>query len=378
MVYKILIVDDEATIRRLMSVLLKRHGHEIIEAADGESGIKAANTHQPDIILLDIMMPHMDGYETLRRLRTNRNTADIPVIYVSAKSQVEDRVEGLRLGADDYVVKPADPAELLMRIEAVMNRSRRHVRRRRATTHAFVGVRGGAGASTVLVNLGAHLQQEGIQTLLVDLHLAFGSLAYQLNLLPLTYSTANLATIAPESIDDAAVQRCLLTHPSGLKVLASSTTVPIGITFAPEHLTAITEQVGHCAQVVLIDLPTDPDIIECVANQLDSLTLVLGSNPASLYAAENIIAYLRYLNLESKINILLVSHHPTAKPFLTPDLVEERIGYACLANIPAKPDLYLQAEQMCVPLMMNGYDAGDRSIYAQIGNKLLRRVKEEV
>jgi DNA-binding response OmpR family regulator len=373
MVYKILIVDDEATIRRLMSVLLKRHGHEIIEAADGESGIKAATAQQPDIILLDIMMPHMDGYETLRRLRAAPNTADIPVIYVSAKSQVEDRVEGLRLGADDYVVKPADPAELLMRIEAVMNRSRRRIRRRRAATHAFVSVRGGAGASTVLVNLGAHLQQEGMQTLLVDLHLAFGSLAYQLNLLPLPYSTANLATIAPESIDDSAVQRCMITHPSGLKVLGSSPTVPIGITFAPEHLTAITGQAGHCAQVVLIDLPTDPDIIECVANQLDSLTLVLSNDPASLHAAENIAAYLRYLNFEAQINTILVSHHPTANPFLTPALIEERTGYRCLANVPAKPDPYLQAEQQRVPLMMNGYDAADRSIYAQIGDKLLKR-----
>lgn len=373
MVYKILIIDDEATIRRLMSVLLKRYGHEIIEAADGESGIQAAITHQPDIILLDIMMPHMDGYETLRRLRANPNAADIPVIYVSAKSQVEDRVEGLRLGADDYVVKPADPAELLMRIEAVMNRSRRHVRRRRASTHAFVGVRGGTGTSTILVNLGAHLQQAGMQTLLVDLHLAFGTLAYQLDLLPLTYSTANLATIAPETIDDSVVQRCLVMHPSGLKVLASSPTVPIGITFAPEHLTAITEQAGHCAQAVLIDLPTDPDIIECVANQLDSLILVLSNDPASLHAAENIAAYLRYLNLDAQIHTLLVSHHAMSQPFLTPALIEERTGYACLANVPAKPEPYLQAEQMRVPLMLNGYDATDRSIYAQIGDKLFKR-----
>jgi Flp pilus assembly CpaE family ATPase len=189
----------------------------------------------------------------------------------------------------------------------------------------------------------------------------------------LTCSTANLATIAPESIDEAAVQRCLLTHPSGLTVLASSPTVPIGITFAPEHLTAIIEQVAHCAQVVLIDLPTDPDITECVANQLDSLTLVLGNDPASLHAAENIIAYLRYLNLESKTNTILVSHHATARPFLTPELVEERIGCAGLANVPAKPDLYLEAEQACVPLMLNGYDARDRSLYAQIGDKLIRR-----
>ncbi|MBX2998759.1 MAG: response regulator [Caldilineaceae bacterium] len=373
MVYKILIIDDEATIRRLMSVLLKRHGHEIIEAADGESGIKAAIAQQPDIILLDIMMPHMDGYETLRRLRATPNAADIPVIYVSAKSQVEDRVEGLRLGADDYVVKPADPAELLMRIEAVMNRSRRRTRRRRAATHAFLGVRGGAGTSTILVNLGAHLQQTGMQTLLVDLHLAFGTLIYQLNLLPLTYSTANLATIAPETIDDTVVQRCLLAHPSGLKLLAGSPTVPIGITFAPEHLTAITEQAGHCAQVVLIDLPTDPDIIECVANLLDSLTLVLSNDPASLHAAENIAAYLRYLNLDAQINTILVDHHAMAQPFLTPALIEERTGYPCLANVPAKPEPYLQAEQLRTPLMMNGYDAADRSIYAQIGERLIKR-----
>ncbi|MEZ4636426.1 MAG: response regulator [Caldilineaceae bacterium] len=97
MVYKILIIDDEATIRRLLSVLLKRNGHEVLEAADGETGVETANNHQPDIILLDIMMPRVDGFETLRRLRANPNTAEIPVIFVSAKSQVEDRVSGCGL-----------------------------------------------------------------------------------------------------------------------------------------------------------------------------------------------------------------------------------------------------------------------------------------
>ena len=373
MVYKILIIDDEATIRRMLSVLLKRNGHEVLEAQDGESGVETANAHQPDIILLDIMMPRVDGFETLRRLRANPNTAEIPVIFVSAKSQVEDRVEGLRLGADDYVVKPADPTELMMRIEAVMNRSRRQIRRRRAATHAFVGVRGGVGTSTVIVNMGSFLQREGIQTLLVDLHLAFGSLAYQLDLLPPTYSTANLATIAPETIDEEAVQRCLLVHGTGLKVLASSPTVPLGITFAPEHLTAITAQAGHCAQVVLLDLPTDPDIIECVANQLDSLTLVLSNDPASLHSAEAIAAYLRYLNMDDRVNAIVVSHHAVSKQFVTPELIEERLGCRCLAMVPAKPESYLHAEQTRVPLMLNGYDTGDMQVYTRLTETLLKR-----
>ena len=143
MVYKILIAEDEVTMRRLMATLLKRHNHEIIEAGDGEAAFALAHEHQPDIILLDVMMPLSDGFETVRRLRANPDTESIPVIFLSAKGQVEDRVEGLRLGGDDYIIKPAEPAELLARIDSVILRSRREARRRKGQVFGFIGAKGG-------------------------------------------------------------------------------------------------------------------------------------------------------------------------------------------------------------------------------------------
>ncbi|MEZ4636428.1 MAG: response regulator [Caldilineaceae bacterium] len=125
MVYKILIAEDEVTMRRLMVTLLRRHNHEVIEAGNGEEAFAMAYEHQPDIILLDVMMPLADGFEAVKRLRANPETESIPVIFLSAKGQVEDRVEGLRLGGDDYIIKPAEPAELMARIDSVILRSRR-------------------------------------------------------------------------------------------------------------------------------------------------------------------------------------------------------------------------------------------------------------
>jgi len=129
MAYKILLAEDEPTIRRLMAMLLSRKGHEIIETDNGGPVVELAQQHQPDIILLDIMMPVVDGFEALRRVRATPGIDDIPVIFLSAKSQTEDRVEGLRMGADDYLLKPANPNELMERIDSVMLRSRRAARR---------------------------------------------------------------------------------------------------------------------------------------------------------------------------------------------------------------------------------------------------------
>ena len=377
MVYKILVVDDESTMRRLTSVLLKRHGHKVIEAADGESALVTAVQQRPDIILLDVMMPITDGFETLRRLRAHPDTQAIPVIFISAKSQVEDRVEGLRLGADDYIVKPADPAELMVRIEAVMNRFQRTVRQPQANIYAFMGAKGGVGTTTALANIGVHLQQAGVQTLLVDLHLAFGNLADHFDLSPIHNSTAHLATIAAEAITESALKRHSLLHPSGLSILASSPTVPQGITFTPEHLTAIVAQSMHCAQRVLLDLPTDPDIIEAIASYLTGITLVVSNDLASLRAAENIARYLNYLNLYNCLSTLLICRNQLEQQFVTEGLVTERLACPCLGTITAKPASYSRAEQHRSPLLLHGYDASDRSTYARICDTMFDRANSQ-
>jgi OmpR family response regulator RpaB len=117
---KILVVDDEASIRQIVETRLKLAGYEVITAADGVEALEKAAANNPDLIVLDIMMPKIDGFEVCRELRKNMMT---PIIMLTAKGDITDRIAALELGADDYVVKPFSPRELEARIKAVLRRT---------------------------------------------------------------------------------------------------------------------------------------------------------------------------------------------------------------------------------------------------------------
>jgi two-component system phosphate regulon response regulator PhoB len=119
----ILVIDDEKDVLELLRYNLEKNGFEVIAARDGESGLNAAASSPPDAIILDIMMPGLDGLTVCRRLRAEPRTARIPILLLTAKAGEADRVVGLELGADDYVVKPFSPRELVARIRALLRRT---------------------------------------------------------------------------------------------------------------------------------------------------------------------------------------------------------------------------------------------------------------
>jgi two-component system, OmpR family, phosphate regulon response regulator PhoB len=118
--WTVLVVDDEPILRNLLSRLLQLDGYEVLEAGDGQTALEVVAKEQPDLVLLDVMLPARSGLDVLGDLR---RTSDIPVILVSALAEEDDRVRGLKLGADDYVTKPFSAAELSARVESVLRRS---------------------------------------------------------------------------------------------------------------------------------------------------------------------------------------------------------------------------------------------------------------
>ena len=121
---RVLIVEDEPDIRELVVHHLKREGYQVSAAGSGEEALRQVRTAPPDLVLLDLMMPAMDGLEVCRRLRQDPTTAALPIVMLTAKGDEVDRVLGLEIGADDYIVKPFSPKELLARVRAVLRRSR--------------------------------------------------------------------------------------------------------------------------------------------------------------------------------------------------------------------------------------------------------------
>jgi two-component system alkaline phosphatase synthesis response regulator PhoP len=122
---KILVIEDEKDIRELLRLYFKREGYDVQIAKDGETGLRKASQERFDLVLLDLMLPQLDGLEICRNLRSRPQTADLPIIMITAKADEADRIVGLEMGADDYITKPFSPREVLARVKVIFRRLER-------------------------------------------------------------------------------------------------------------------------------------------------------------------------------------------------------------------------------------------------------------
>src|SRR3989337_794568 len=161
---KILIIDDDLDTLRLVGLMLQRQGYQISAATNGQQGLDKAFEEDPDLILLDVMMPDMDGYEVTRRLRKNPATVSTPILMFTAKTQLDDKVTGFEVGADDYLTKPTHPTELQAHVKALLaksvpreNLSLNQVREQTGYIIGVLSARGGLGVTTLALNLASAL-----------------------------------------------------------------------------------------------------------------------------------------------------------------------------------------------------------------------------
>jgi pilus assembly protein CpaE len=183
---KILVVDDDPIIIQITAKTLTAGGYEVFKVVSGPEALQRVDDFRPDLILLDVMMPEMNGYEVCRRLRSTVTTARLPIMMLTAQESVEEKVRGFEAGADDYLTKPFQPPELQARVKVLL--------RRALTTGAGAAqlagkiiaafsLRGGVGVSSLAANLAIGLAQLwNCPTVLVDLSLMAGYSALMLNL----------------------------------------------------------------------------------------------------------------------------------------------------------------------------------------------------
>lgn len=176
---KILVVDDDLPLHRLMELILQRAGYQVIMALSGEEAVEKVRTEKPDLVLMDVMMPGLDGFEATERIRRLPESRYLPIIFLSARSDVSAKVTGLRGGGDDYITKPVQAGEVLARIEAHL----RTVAPAPGRLITVFGSEAGVGATTLAVNLTLALRQVSQKdVLLLDWQRPLGNVALFLGL----------------------------------------------------------------------------------------------------------------------------------------------------------------------------------------------------
>jgi DNA-binding response OmpR family regulator len=352
---RILIVDDDLDSLKLIGLMLQRQGYEIIVANNGKQALTKADTEQPDLIILDIMMSDMDGYEVCRRLRRDAATQAIPIIMFTAKTMVDDKVAGFEAGADDYLTKPTHPAELASRVKAVLARSAAQDRTDgdQGLAIGFLGAKGGVGTSTLAINIAASLAQHDESTVLADFRLGQGTLGVALGF-NRSVGVANLLSRPSSEITARAVENELVTHSSGLHLLLSSTrTKESMLNVAPEGGAMIVRHLRASNHNVLLDLGPGLNRFSAqLLQDLDQLVLTVEPNRVCLTLAHSILNEIEQSGLAStRVKVVLINRTQSSLQIPWQE-AEQILNHEMTAIISPAPELAFQAAEAGFPMLL--------------------------
>lgn len=330
---KVLIVDDEPNLLRLMGYAIEFEGHETIVAQNGQQGIQKARSERPDLIILDWMLPDINGLEVLKHLRGHPHTANVPVIMLSARAEVSDKVKGLQAGADEYVTKPVDTAELVARVEALLRHTRRLQRSQapvRCQTIAFIGTKGGVGTTTLVLNTTALLAQMGKPVIAVELGKMPGGFAAHLNLQPARTIDDLGDVITPE-----AVAGCLTKQAPHLRLLFGSFRPDRRVPLEPAQTKEILSVLNQMAAYVVVDYSAYPGLYtEELLRLADRTFLVLEREPTSVRAAQVMLQLLQKWGIGSNATELVVVNRASLAVSLNQQEIAAALGGDIAVAVP--------------------------------------------
>ncbi len=341
----ILVVDDDSDTLTLIGLTLQRRGFEVIKAQSGQQALNLLAHDRPDLVILDVMMPQMDGYEVCREIKADPRTADLPVIMLTAKAQTQSQLEGFRVGAIDYITKPVHPQDLVARIQTVLERTESAQRPGGAQVIAVSGARGGVGASTLAVNLAAALAAHH-RTILVDLELS-GTAAIQLGLAPV-HGLADLMSYEADPIERTNVEAVITPHASGLHLLAAADS-PID----PARALVILNHLLAIYDVCIIDLGWGMgQTVRAIAPRANRLLLATDADRASITQASRLQTLLLEAGTSAEsIQLVWINRHNTASE---PALVslQAGLGRAPIACIGSASEAMFAALETGQPLVL--------------------------
>ncbi|MGC8880180.1 MAG: response regulator [Anaerolineae bacterium] len=360
MAYRILLVDDDPILLKTLGLAFHRAGYEVAVALDGPDALRKAEEKPPDLIILDIMLPGIDGFEVCRRLRQMPDIEHVPIIMLSALGRVEDKLTGFSAGADDYLVKPVMPQEMLTRVQVLLARSARLMEvKRHAQSHifAFIGVKGGVGTTTLAVNVALIAAQNSQRTILIDLHPEGGLAAVQLGQVPRA-TLEELIQHPADSINEGLLEKYLLPHRTGLRILPAPL-VPRKTSngLSLQHVHAILDQLTQQANRVIVDLPPLLSPMTWAALQrADRIALVTEADSIAIGAARRWLELMEAEGIvKSIIYVVAINRIGGTTPYTKLQL-EEMLGCEVVALIAHAPEQCLLANKNGIPVALQKRD----------------------
>ena len=351
---RILVVDDSPINLKLITASLTPLGYEVVTANNGREALERIDAVQPDLIILDVMMPELNGYEVCQRLRRKPTMAQRPIMMLTAQDSLEERINGLEAGADDYMCKPFQAAELQARVKALLRRVTPTnlepvATGRQGKVIATFSLRGGIGVSTLAANLAVGLAQLwGQPTALVDLALTNGQSALMLNL-ALRNSWADLGQADAQEIEAALVEQVLLTHASGVRVLATPSRPEQSELITAEKVARVLALLKEQFEYIVLDLPHDfSETTLAGLDTADQIIAVLAPELASVRAMSSALDVFTHLDYPRE-RITLLLNATFERGALARKDIETALKQAIGLMVPFAPEAVIGAINRGVP-----------------------------
>ena len=330
---RVLVIDDDVELLEMLRIALEqRGGHQTTLTADGEDGIAAAVADPPDLAIVDVMMPGINGYEVCRRLRANPATSSVPILILTARGQPVDREAALDAGADEYMAKPVTVSALLEGIDGLLAKASAAELPLLTGSIVLLSLRGGVGVTTLAVNLGATLTRAADgAACVVDLCPSSGHVALQLGLRPQPNWSG---LVRAGNLDAEAVEAHLLEHGSGLHVLASPVIPAVGQAMPRAAVQTVLETLRKRFPVIIVDAPSILNGATMAALEAaTALGLVVTAEYSSI---QTTIATLRVLQRwSSRSHIILNQVTPRAQ--WPAEAIGRVLGRAPIGRVPFDP-----------------------------------------
>jgi pilus assembly protein CpaE len=354
---KILIIDDDPDTIEFLTLILQRLGYQVLEARDGMDALAEAHSEKPDLIILDVMMPGLDGFEVARSLRRHPETALTPILMFTARTQVEDKLAGYEAGVDIYLTKPVHPVELQANIKALLaqRKARTDMLAKRGYVIGVVGSKGGLGASTLALNL-AIVYHKKFETNIIAAEMKPGQGSWALDLeIPNPTGLVNLLKRNQTELTASAVEEQLSITKYNIRLLlASNQSKDVELGMALAQYEVIVEQLAMLVPVVFLDIGTNfHPAYDLLVRQCNEIILLTEPQPVTVNLTRLLAEELRQRSFGSGKALTVVAINRTrAEITLTMSRIEEAVKVPVALGIPPATELAYLASTRSIPMVL--------------------------